>query len=217
MLNLKLTKDEVTPLKILCLGAHSDDIEIGCGGSILRLLSENSKTEVHWIVFAANGERASEATTSAENFLAGAGRKKIVVKEFRDSFFPYIGGEIKQYFETIKQEIVPDLIFTHYRNDLHQDHRLLSELTWNTFRKHLILEYEVIKYDGDLGSPNFFIPLDEDTCRNKVDSIFKCFKTQGSRRWFTEDVFYSMMRIRGVECNAPEKYAEAFYCRKMVL
>jgi LmbE family N-acetylglucosaminyl deacetylase len=217
MLNFKLTKDEATPLKILCLGAHSDDIEIGCGGSILRILSENSNTDVQWIVFAANGERASEATLSAEVFLADAGRKKIVIKEFRDSFFPYIGGEIKQYFETIKQEIVPDQIFTHYRNDLHQDHRLLSELTWNTFRKHFILEYEVIKYDGDLGSPNFFIPLDENTSRKKVDTIFKCFRTQGSRSWFTDDVFFSMMRIRGVECNAPEKYAEAFYCRKMIL
>ena len=217
MLKLQFRKTEKTPLKILCLGAHSDDIEIGCGGSILRLLAENRNTDVHWVVFAANGERASEATASAEHFLADATCKKIVVKEFRDSFFPYIGGEIKQYFETIKQEIIPDLIFTHYRNDLHQDHRLLSELTWNTFRKHLILEYEVIKYDGDLGSPNFFIPLNEDISRKKVDTIFRCFKTQGSRSWFTEDVFYSMMRIRGVECNAPEKYAEAFYCRKMIL
>ena len=217
MLKLQFRKTEKTPLKILCLGAHSDDIEIGCGGTILRLLAENRNTDVHWIVFAANGERASEATLSAEYFLVGAERKKIVVKEFRDSFFPYIGGEIKKYFETIKQEIMPDLIFTHYRNDLHQDHRLLSELTWNTFRKHLILEYEVIKYDGDLGSPNFFIPLDEDITRKKIDTIFRCFKTQGSRSWFTEDVFFSMMRIRGVECNAPEKYAEAFYCRKMIL
>jgi LmbE family N-acetylglucosaminyl deacetylase len=217
MLNLKLSKDKHSPLKILCLGAHSDDIEIGCGGSILRILSENSNTEVHWIVFAASGERGAEATLSAEHFLAGAGWKKIVTKEFQDSFFPYIGGEIKQYFETIKKEMKPDLIFTHYRDDLHQDHRLLSELTWNTFRKHLILEYEVIKYDGDLGSPNFFIPLDENKSRKKVDTIFKCFKTQGPRSWFTEDVFFSMMRIRGVECNAPEKYAEAFYCRKMIL
>ena len=159
MLKFKLARDEATPLKILCLGAHSDDIEIGCGGSILRLLAENSNMDVHWIVFAANGERASEATLSAEHFLAGASRKNIVVKEFRDSFFPYIGGEIKQYFETLKQEITPDLVFTHYRDDLHQDHRLVSELTWNTFRKHFILEYEVIKYDGDLGNTKFLYPL----------------------------------------------------------
>ena len=211
MLNLKLTKDESTPLKILCLGAHSDDIEIGCGGSNTKAVVGIQQHGSHWIVFAANGERASEAAASAENFLADAGQRKIVLKDFRDSFFPYIGGEIKQYFETIKQEIVPDLIFTHYRNDLHQDHRLVSELTWNTFRRHLILEYEVIKYDGDLGSPNFFIPLGEDTSRNKVDTIFNCFKTQGSRSWFTEDVFYSMMRIRGVECNARE------ICRSLLL
>ena len=217
MLNLKLTKDEVTPLKILCLGAHSDDIEIGCGGSILRLLSENSNTDVHWIIFSASVARAAEAKMCAQEFLSGTGRKRIAVKEFRDSFFPYIGGEIKQYFETLKDEISPDMIFTHYRYDLHQDHRLLSELTWNTYRNHFILEYETIKYDGDLGSPNIFIPLDEDTSRRKVDMIFKYFKTQGARSWFTEDVFYSMMRIRGVECNAPEKYAEAFYCRKIVI
>ena len=217
MLNLKLSKVEHSPLKILCLGAHSDDIEIGCGGSILRLLTENSDTEVYWIVLSAIGDRAAEATMSAQEFLAGPGRKRIAVKEFRDSFFPYIGGEIKQYFETLKHEISPDMIFTHYRYDLHQDHRLLSELTWNTFRNHLVLEYETVKYDGDLGSPNFFVPLDEDTSRKKVDMIFKYFKTQGTRSWFTEDVFYSMMRIRGVECNAAEKYAEAFYCRKIVI
>lgn len=217
MLRLEFNRTTESPLTILCLGAHSDDIEIGCGGSVLRLVSEMPNASFYWVVLAANEERAVEASASAEIFLAGAERKKIMVKKFRDSFFPYIGGEIKQYFETLKSEIKPDLIFTHYRHDLHQDHRLLSELTWNTFRNHFILEYEIIKYDGDLGAPNFFIPLDETICRKKVETIFRCFKTQGSRSWFTEDVFYSMMRIRGVECNAPDKFAEAFYCRKMIL
>jgi LmbE family N-acetylglucosaminyl deacetylase len=217
MLKLQFAKEDDRTLNILCLGAHSDDIEIGCGGTILRLLDENPNTTIHWVVFAADKERESEAVKSANIFLDGAKHKTIVVKRFRDSFFPYIGGEIKQYFETLKNEVKPDLIFTHYRYDLHQDHRLLCELTWNTYRNHIILEYETVKYDGDLSSPNFFVPLDQAICRKKIDAIFKCFKTQGSRSWFTEDVFFSMMRIRGVECNAPEKYAEAFYCRKIGL
>ncbi|MFC1639650.1 PIG-L deacetylase family protein [Gemmatimonadota bacterium] len=202
---------------MLCLGAHSDDIEIGCGGSVLSLIAENPGAVVDWIVFGATGERASEARASAEAFLADAGRKSIDVRSFQDGFFPYVGGAIKEYFEEIKQELDPDIIFTHFRHDLHQDHRVISELTWNTFRNHLILEYEVIKYDGDLGSPNVFIAVDRATCRRKVDTILKSFKTQGSRSWFTEDVFRSLLRIRGVECNALDGYAEAFYCRKMVI
>ena len=217
MLKLQFDKENVRPLKVLCIGAHSDDIEIGCGGAILRLVDENPDTTISWVVFSADREREAEAVKSANIFLAGVEHKRIVVKNFRDSFFPYIGGEIKQYFETLKHEVKPDVIFTHYRHDLHQDHRLLCELTWNTYRNHLILEYETVKYDGDLGAPNFFVPLNEETCRKKVDTIFSCFKTQGSRSWFTEDVFFSIMRIRGVECNAQDKYAEGFYCRKMIL
>jgi LmbE family N-acetylglucosaminyl deacetylase len=216
MLRLTFNRNENKLKTILCLGAHSDDIEIGCGGSILRLLEENQNTEVYWIVFSADSKRKKEAESSADLFLAGAKKREIRVKNFRESFFPYIGADIKEYFEELKQQISPDLIFTPFREDLHQDHRLVAELTWNTFRDDLILEYEVVKYDGDLGSPNFFVPLNEPTCRKKIETIFKCFKTQGSRGWFTEDVFSSIMRIRGVECNAPDKFAEAFYCRKMV-
>lgn len=216
MLRLTFNRNENKLKTILCLGAHSDDIEIGCGGSILRLLEENQNTEVYWIVFSADSKRKKEAESSADLFLAGAKKREIRVKNFRESFFPYIGADIKEYFEELKQQVSPDLIFTPFREDLHQDHRLLAELTWNTFRDHLILEYEVVKYDGDLGSPNFFVPLNEPTCRKKIETIFKCFKTQGSRSWFTEDLFSSIMRIRGVECNAPDEFAEAFYCRKMV-
>lgn len=217
MLTFKLAKEQEAPLKMLCLGAHSDDIEIGCGGSVLKLINEQPDVEVTWIVLSSTRNRGQEARISAESFLQSAETKNVIIEKFRDGFFPYIGTEIKDWFETLKQKISPDLIFTHYRNDLHQDHRLVSELTWNTFRNHLILEYEIIKYDGDLGSPNFYIPLDEDICRKKIEIIFKCFKTQGYRKWFTEDVFYSMMRIRGVECNAPQKYAEAFYTKKSIL
>jgi LmbE family N-acetylglucosaminyl deacetylase len=216
MLKFQFAKEKDRPLKILCLGAHSDDIEIGCGGSILRLLEKERNIEIHWVVFSSNEERANEARNSAELFLLKAKYKNIIIKNYRDAFFPYIGGEIKSYFEELKQSVDPDLIFSHYRHDLHQDHRIISELTWNTFRNHFILEYEIIKYDGDLGNPNFFIQLNKKICQTKIENIFQCFETQGKRSWFTEDAFHSIMRIRGVESNAPEKYAEAFYCRKMV-
>jgi LmbE family N-acetylglucosaminyl deacetylase len=204
------------PLSVMCLGAHSDDIEIGCGGTILRLLAEHPGTEVHWVVFAGEGLRAEEAARSASWFLAGAGRNEVVINQFRDGFFPYVGADIKRSFEALKKKVSPDLILTHYRQDLHQDHRLISELTWNTFRSHLILEYEIAKYDGDLGAPNFFVHLDDTVCRNKVDTILRVFDSQRDKSWFSEDTFYAMLRLRGLESNAPEKYAEAFYCRKMV-
>ena len=157
-----------------------------------------------------------QAKKSAELFLKAAGHMEIVIKDFRDGFFPYIGGKIKEYFEELKKEVAPDIIFTPFRNDLHQDHRLLSELTWNTFRNHLILEYEILKYDGDLGAPNFFIHISKEIARRKIENIFEVFKTQGHRSWFTEDAFYSIMRLRGIESNALDRYAEAFYCRKMI-
>lgn len=209
-----IRKDQA--LKILCLGAHSDDIEIGCGGTVLRLAGEVDYKEIYWVIFAASGQRASEARDSASRILENVKQKKIVIKDFRDGFFPYIGVEIKEYFEELKKEFEPDIIFTHYRNDLHQDHRLISELTWNTFRNHLILEYEIPKYDGDLGSPNYFVHLSEDLGRKKIEGILKCFKTQGGNNWFTEDTFLSTLRIRGLESNAPDKYAEGFYCRKII-
>lgn len=216
MLNLFLGKDPNAPLRVLCLGAHSDDIEIGCGGAILKLIETHPNLNFYWVVFGANQpQRASEAEASAEAFLRGAQEKKVVVKGFRDSFFPYNGTAIKEEFEQFKT-FAPDLIFTHYRNDLHQDHRLLCELTWNTFRDHLILEYEIPKYDGDLGSPNLFFQLDETLCQKKVQFILEYFETQKERHWFTEDTLLALMRLRGVESKSPGKYAEAFYCRKIV-
>jgi LmbE family N-acetylglucosaminyl deacetylase len=217
MLALKFALGKSDPLRILCLGAHSDDIEIGCGGTILKLISTNPTVNVHWVVLGAAGDREEEARTSAERFLTGAAGTKIVIKGFRDSFFPYIGAEIKEFFEQIKKEMSPDVIFTHCRHDLHQDHRLTCELTWNTFRDHLILEYEIIKYDGDLGAPNVFVHLEDSHARTKVKHVLDVFKTQGGRSWFTEDAFLSIMRIRGLESNAPEKFAEGFYCRKLVV
>ena len=202
---------------ILCLGAHSDDIEIGCGGSMLRLLQENQNTKVVWIVFSANAERRKEAEYSANLFLSRTKEREVRVENFRESFFPYIGADIKDYFEKLKQQISPDLIFTPFRGDYHQDHRLISELTWNTFRHHLILEYEIVNYDGDLGRPNFYINLGKRICEEKIDIILKAFKTQETRKWFSSDAFMAIMRLRGVETNSSQKYAEAFYGRKITL
>ena len=215
MLGVTFTPRDSGEFKILCLGAHSDDIEIGCGGTILKLIEDIPEAEVRWIVLGAAGQRLNEAVESAELFLANARKKEVVVKGFKDGFFPYIGAEIKQFFEALKHEYAPDLILTHYRSDLHQDHRVVSELTWNTFRNHLILEYEIVKYDGDFGAPNFFVPLNDALCRRKISNIQQCFGSQRDKHWFTEDTFLAILRLRGLECNAPEKYAEAFYCRKV--
>ena len=204
------------PLKVLFLGAHSDDIEIGCGGTVLRLMDHYEGLSVHWIVFSANAERRNEAEKSARTFINKAVKKEIVIKDFRESYFPYLGAEIKEYFETLKH-LCPDIIFTHYRYDLHQDHRLISDLTWNTFRDHLIIEYEIVKYDGDLGRPNYFVQLDDDICRRKIEYLLVNFQSQRSHHWFTEETFRAILRLRGVESNAPGKYAEAFYTRKVVL
>jgi LmbE family N-acetylglucosaminyl deacetylase len=216
MLNLNLANKPGRRLTVLCLGAHSDDIEIGCGGTLLKLLCTGNQVRVYWVVLGASGHRGEEAQESARRLLAGTQEQTIVVKGFRDGFFPFIGGELKAYFEELKQTVSPDVIFTHHRHDLHQDHRLVSELTWNTFRDHFVLEYEIIKYDGDLGAPNLFVHLSGEQARTKVHTILDVFKTQCNRAWFTENAFMSIMRIRGIESNAPEEYAEGFYCRKIV-
>jgi len=204
-------------LNILCLGAHGDDIEIGCGGTILRMVRQWKELSIFWAVLSSDQTRAKEARNSASEFLRGTRQATVEVNEFRDGFFPYKGAEVKDYFEGLKRKFQPDLIFTHYRNDLHQDHRVVSELTWNTFRSHLILEYEIPKYDGDLGSPNIFVPLDRDTSQKKIEIIIRSFITQKEKHWFNEEVFLSIMRIRGMECNSQYGFAEGFYCRKALL
>jgi len=205
-------------LQILCLGAHADDIEIGCGGLILDMLRNQPAASVQWIVFSGNVARAREARAGARSFLGGARRTRVEVHRFRDGFFPYQGAEIKSVFEKLKRTIpAPDVVLTHYRDDRHQDHRVISDLTWNTFRDHLILEYEIPKYDGDLGSPNCYVPLAPDTCERKAANLMKVFGSQRDRHWFSPETFLGLMRLRGVECRAPEGYAEAFYARKVVV
>ncbi|MBT9310885.1 PIG-L deacetylase family protein [Leptothoe kymatousa] len=223
MLKLLNNHQDQSPLRrnslhrILCLGAHSDDIEIGCGGTILKLLEQFPAVEVYWVVFSATGHRQAEALASANSFLANASQKTVVVKEFRERFFPYIAIEIKEFFDQLSKNFAPDLVLTHYRNDLHQDHKLVSELTLNAFRNHMILEYEIPKYDGDLGQPNFFVHLEPPIYRQKIDYLMQHFQTQANKQWFDEETFSAILRLRGIESNAPHKYAEAFYCRKALL
>jgi LmbE family N-acetylglucosaminyl deacetylase len=214
MLSVVLGDKQQLLRRVLCLGAHCDDIEIGCGGTLLRLQKQFPRLEFCWVVFSSTPVRRREAAKSAKQFLTGAGGSQVVIRSFRDSYFPFQGARIKEFFEPLKK-FNPDLIFTHFRNDLHQDHRLICELTWNAFRNHLILEYEIPKYDGDLASPNFFVGLPDSLCRQKIDLIMRCFASQRVKQWFTEDTLRAMLRLRGIESNAPEKYAEGFYCRKL--
>ncbi len=216
MIHLNLDKKGTEPLEILCLGAHSDDIEIGCGGAVLRLAAQHPGCTFHWVVFSAIEIRAQEAQSAAA-FFAGSQLRGPSLKKFRDGFMPFEGTQVKEVFEELKQTVSPDLIFTHNRRDAHQDHRLLAELTWNTVRDHLILEYEVPKYDGDLGQPNVFFPLEPDVCQKKIRYLLEAFQSQSVKRWFQPETFLGLMRLRGMECNAPGGYAEAFYCRKLVL
>lgn len=215
MLKLVFDKPKDSPLNILCLGAHSDDIEIGCGGTILRLIREYPNLAVTWVVFSATGDRAAEARKSAEEFLHGVSNKQIILKEFKDGYFPSRVADIKDVFEGLKKNLSPDVIFTHYRDDLHQDHRQLNELTWNTWRDHFILEYEIPKYDGDLGNPNFFVTLNNELCDKKIELLMRHFQTQANKHWFSPETFNALLRLRGVECKSAGGYAEAFYGRKV--
>jgi LmbE family N-acetylglucosaminyl deacetylase len=217
MITLNLNGRTRGPLTVLCLGAHADDIEIGCGGTLLKLTEQNREVTVYWVVFSATPPRVREARRSAQVFLQNARVKKVIIKNFRDSYFPFMGGRIKNFVQQLSREVSPDLIFTHRRKDLHQDHRLLAELTWNAFRDHLILEYEIPKYDGDMGAPNAYVHLSKNAAKRKVRHICDQFKTQRSKQWFNEDTFLALLRLRGIESNSPSKYAEAFYCQKMLL
>ena len=201
---------------VLCLGAHCDDIEIGAGATILKLVAAQPALRVHWVVFSSTDERAAEARASAGDFLAGAAAADVQIQTFSDRFFPAEGQAIKQCFEELKARVTPDLVLTHYRDDRHQDHRLISDLTWNTFRDHLVLEYEIPKYDGDLGQPNCFVPVDDQQRAFKVDALLRRYASQRPKEWFTAETFNALMRIRGVECRSRTGYAEAFHARKIV-
>jgi LmbE family N-acetylglucosaminyl deacetylase len=213
-----LTFSPTEPLRrVLAIGCHADDIEIGCGGTLLTLARANPELEVDWVVLASPGERADEARASAGDFLAGLSSARVEVHEFRDGFLPYLGGAVKDVFEDMKGRVDPQVVFTHAGYDFHQDHRLACELTWNTFRRHLILEYEIPKVDGDLGRPNVFFPLDADVVDRKLELLERHFPSQNDKHWFDGETFKGLMRLRGMEAVAPTRYAEAFTARKAVL
>ena len=205
------------PSRVLCLGAHSDDIEIGCGATVLRLLEECPKTQFTWVILSATPEREREARSSAASFLVGAKSADIRVERFRESHFPWEGSRIKDRLAGIAREIDPELVLTHWRGDKHQDHRTVAELTWNHFRDHLILEYEIPKWDGDLGRPNAYATATAARVDRKIELLMEHFASQQSRPWFREDTFRALLRIRGLECNAPDRFAEAFYADKILL
>jgi LmbE family N-acetylglucosaminyl deacetylase len=202
------------PVNVLCLGAHCDDIEIGAGGTLLKLLDTCQVNSVLWVIFASTEVRKKEATASAKRFLAKTSNHDIRIQSYRDGFLPFMAAEVKDYFESLKKEFVPDIIFTHYRDDRHQDHRLVSDLTWNTWRNHLILEYEIPKYDGDLGIPNFYVPLDEKYIEKRNKIVLESFESQQSKHWFDDATFKALPRLRGME--SATTYAEAFYARKVI-
>jgi LmbE family N-acetylglucosaminyl deacetylase len=205
------------PLRVLCLGAHSDDIEIGCGATILNLTRSRRRLDVRWVVWSASGTRASEARRGARRFLGQKATDAIQLHAFRDGYFPAEFSAIKDSFETLAREFRPDVVFTHARDDRHQDHRVISDLTWNTFRNQIILEYEIPKWDGDLGQPNFFVPVSRSIALRKTKALIEVFGSQRSKDWFSEETFLGLMRLRGMECRAPEAYAEAFHARKIAV
>lgn len=218
MLQPSLFANRNQPAHLLCLGAHCDDIEIGCGATLLSMVEANPTLRITWIVFTSTEARKLEAIDGANRFTSGAANLDVRIYDLQDGYLPYHGEQVKPLFEQLKFDIAPpDIVFTHYRHDLHQDHRKISELTWNTFRNHLILEYEIPKWDGDLGNPNLFFPISEKNGTKKIQYLQAVYNSQQKKRWFTDDLFWSLMRIRGMECNSPSRFAEAFHVRKLTL
>jgi LmbE family N-acetylglucosaminyl deacetylase len=217
MLSLALGEGAHDPLSILCLGAHSDYIEIGCGATLMRLLRDRPGSSIRWVVFSATEARAAEARASATDVAAAAAELEVTVHDFRESYFPFEGASIKESFGALAREVAPDVVFSHRRDDQHQDHRTIGELTWNHFRDHLVVEYEIPKYEGDLGHPNLFVPLERELVERKIELLVAHFGSQQDKGWFSPDTFRGLMAVRGVECNAESGFAEAFHVRKATL
>ncbi len=204
-------------LSVLCIGAHADDIEIGAGATILGWIERGVRLDAYWAVLSAIGPRADEARASARQFLANAARAIVDLAAFKDGFFPYQGDEIKNWFEALRGRTSPDVVLCHWRHDAHQDHREVSRLTWNTFRDHAILEYEIPKWDGDTGQPNVYLPATKALMERKTRLLQDHFGSQRSKDWFDCEMFMGLARLRGMECRAPEGFAEAFHARKLAV
>jgi LmbE family N-acetylglucosaminyl deacetylase len=203
--------------RLLVLGAHCDDVDIGCGGTLLHLCEQHRDLEVKWVTFSGNAARKAETEAAAGAFLQAASAKSIEVYDFKDGFFPWEGAKVKERFEEIASGFRPDVVLTHRRDDRHQDHRLVAELAWNTFRDQVVLEYEIPKWEGDLGQPNLYVPLSADVCRRKIAFLMDFYPSQVVRDWYTEDLFWGLLRIRGIECRSPSGFAEAFHGSKLTL
>jgi len=214
MLSLSLTAGL---REVLLLGAHCDDVEIGCGGTLAALGRQCPQVRFHVVLFSGDSVRAAESRAAIARLLPATANYNVTVHEFRDGFFPVEWPQIKERFEELKRHCQPDLVFTHYEQDRHQDHRAICELTWNTFRNHLVLEYEIPKYDGDLGRPGAYAPLTSEIVQHKIATLLECFPSQAGKRWFSADLFSGLMRLRGMECNAESGFAEAFHARKLAL
>lgn len=215
MLPLTLSR-EGRPLRVLCLGAHSDDIEIGCAGLLLRWLQEH-ELHVTWVVCSAAGRRADEARRSAQALLQGAAGLELVLGDLADAQLPADFRAAKAFVGGLRERTAPDVVLTHRLEDRHQDHRLIAELAWQTWRDQPILEFEIPKYEGDLGQPNLYVPLSVAQARRKTEHLLEHFGSQRSKDWFCAGTFEALMRLRGIECRAPEGFAEAFHARKLVL
>lgn len=203
-------------LQIVCIGAHCDDIEIGCGGSLVALSQAYPLSHFHCWVFSGNAARAAESRACLTQLL-DAERFTLQVFDHRDGYFPAQWAQVKERLATLSQTINADLVFTHTARESHQDHRVLAELTWNHFRRHTVLEYEIAKYEGDLGRANFYIPLSTEQFEAKLSALLSAFPSQASKGWFTRNTFEAIARLRGVESHATSGYAEAFRARKSVL
>jgi len=216
MLPLKLELGRRRTLEVLCLGAHCDDIEIGCGATLMRLVKEQP-VRVTWVIMSSTAKRAAEARKSAALFLRQAKAARVQIEAFRDGFLPAHWNDVKERFEELKRLPRPDVVFTHERDDRHQDHRVVCELTWNTFRDHLILEYEIPKFDGGMGQPNLYVPVTAALTERKSRHLLSAYRSQGKKTWFSAETFRGLMRLRGIESNAGDGFAEAFHARKAVL
>jgi LmbE family N-acetylglucosaminyl deacetylase len=214
--SLDLAKSQKGRLDVLCIGAHCDDIEIGCGGTVLALQRRYPGCRVHWLILTSVPARRSEALAAARAFVKPACRGETLVCDFPDGMLPGHLVQVKERFEAFKALVDPELILTHHGLDRHQDHSLVSQVTWQTFREHMIWEYEIPKYDGDLVTPNMYVPVSATAAARKIRLIVKAFESQRGKSWFTAENLLAMMRLRGLECRSPSGFAEGFHCRKLV-
>jgi LmbE family N-acetylglucosaminyl deacetylase len=202
--------------RVLCIGAHCDDIEIGCGGTLVALQQQARAPVFDWVVLSGTDARRRETERAMQKLVRPRSRGDLLFQDFPDGRFPSAYGEIKRFCESLKRRPAPDVILCHERDDRHQDHRIVNEMVWNTFRDHLVLEYEIPKWDGGLSQPNLYVPIRASDARTKIEALLKSYASQAGRDWFTPDTFLALLRMRGLECRSPSGLAEAFHARKLL-